>query len=479
MQLTPRTTEMNETDAQVMATSNAVEAWRADAGVSYVAREALDFPELLEILLRRWRWIVGTLTLTLAIGLLMTALQQRKYAATTEIVIYQQAQQRDDGGLTAVNKIEGMATNRSIRTQLRLLQSHDTLQRALAYLPVDVRTTGFPNGPELQVKAPDEGDDVIAVTVKALTPQAATALANNLAQVLIERDVEESRKTSTTALAYVGSELNHVDNSLQMARRQLAEFEIAHGVVGENKVITPHMQSLSQLQLEAEQAARAATAAQQLAQTLRANLNRKNRDVLTARTEAQHPILNKVEMQINDLETRRLELLQKYVPTAPEVTRVEGELRAAREQRDQFLSKQKSQSAQSINPFYQQQYLAAMTDADTARTRLAVLQREIAAKRESLAQLPGLEMRAAELKNRVTLLEAESALLSTNYQSLRVNEASQISNVRVLNRAYENPVPVSPDTRRNLVLSLVLGILLAVIVTMSLEAVDRRSYTQR
>lgn len=479
MQLTPRTTEMNETDTQVMATSNAVEPWRADADVSQVTVRQLDVPELFDILQRRWRWIVGTLALTLAVGLVMTAMQQRKYAATTEIVIYQQAQQRDNGGLAAVNKIEGMATNRSIRTQLRLLQSRDTLQRALAALPEDVRTTGFAHGPELQVKEPEEGDDVIAVTVKALTPQAAAALANNLVQVLIERDVEESRTTSATALAYVGSELNHIDNGLQAARRQLAEFEVAHGVVGDNTVLPQQMQSLAQLQLEADQAARAATAAQQLAQTLRANINRVNREVPTARSEAQNPILNTVEMQINDLEIRRLELLQKFVPAAPEVTRVEGELRAAREQRDQLLSAQKSQRAQSINPIYQQQYLAAITDADAARIRLAVLQREIAVKRESLAQLPTLETQAAELQNRVALLEATSASLSSNYQSLRVNEASQISNVRVLNRAYENPVPVSPDTRRNLVLSLVLGILLAVMVTVALEAVGRCSFSQR
>jgi len=483
MQLTPRTPEAKETETLVAAASDAAESWSANASPSHVAGNHLDLPELIEIIQRQWRWIVGALALTLAAGVCITALQQRKYAATTQIVIYQQAQQTNDTGLATVNKIEGMATNRSIRTLIRLLQSREIMVRALASLPVQMRKTGFRNGPELQVQEPEEGDDVIAVTVKALTPQAAAALANNLAQVLIEHDVEESRKTATTALAYVGSELSHVNADLHIARKQLAEFAVAHDVVGDDEVLNQHIKYLSQLQLEADQAARMATTSRQLARALRGRISDgRGRNALAEITEAQNPFLDKVDMQINDLESQRLELRQKFVPDAPEVKKVEEELRAAREHRAQILSTRVTQQTRKIDPVYQvlgQQYLTATTDADTAQIRLGVLQREIAAKREVLSKLPSLKMQEAELKNNVNLLEATSALLSNNYQSLRVNEASQISNVRVLNRAYENPVPVSPNTRRNLVLSLVLGILLAVTMTAAREMMDTRICSQR
>lgn len=469
MQLQPGLVEVNETDTLVKA---------------YRVNEAhIDFSGLIEILLRRWGWIVGALALALTLGLLLTALQQRKYAATTEIFIYQQAQQQNGNGdgLVTVNKIEGMAANRSIRTQIRLLHSGAIIARALASLPEKVRKTGFRNGPELLVQEPAEGDNVLAITVKALTPQAATALANSLVQVLIEHDIEESSKTTATALAYVSTELRHVDNELNTARRKLAEFEVKHGVAGDDEMLNQHMKDFSQLQSEADQVARTATTSRQLAQALQARISGQSRTVLSDITEEQNPLIDKVDLQIDDLESRRLELRQVFAPDAPEIKRVEGELLAAKEHRAQLLSTRVSQRTLKINPVYQvleQQYLTATIDADSAEIRLGVLQRDIAIKRASLTQLPPLEMQAAELQNNVNLLEATSTLLSKNFQSLRVNKASRISNVRVLNSAYENPVPVSPDTRRNLLLSLVFGILLAVTITMALEALDNR-YSQR
>lgn len=474
--------KVNETGNRKEEASPAVVPWNADAAHRHSTEHLLDLPGLMAIFLRRWHWIMGTLACTVAIGWLYSAMQPHIYAATTEVAVYQQEHQRNDDGLATVNKIEGLAANRSIKAQIRLLRSGELFARAFASLPDNVRNTKVRLRPVIQVQEPTEGDDTIAITVKAQTPPAATILANTLVQVLVEHDIEESRNTAASALTYVRNELNHVNNDLQTARRQLAVFQVDHGVDDDDEVLNQQMKSLSQLQLEMDQAERTAATSRNVAQALRNKLDAMSRGSLSEPQEVHNSLLDKVDMQINDLEAKRLELQQTFVPDAPEIRKVDENLRAAQEHRAQILSTWMSSKSRKSNPDYQaleQKFLTATTDADTAQIHFEVLKREFTAKRTSLAKLPTLEMRGSALKNNVNLLEASVAVLRKNYQSLCINEASPISNVRVLSRAHENPVPVSPDMRRNLVLSLVLGILLAITITVILEAWHNHGHPRR
>ena len=457
--------------------------FRAGKDVLYAASGAggLSSHDIIQVLLRRWPWMVASLLLALGVGLIVISTQQRRYAASTEVVVHDQSvysHSSMDDSLPTVNKIEDISTNRSVFTQVKVLHSPDLLAQALQMLPEEERL----KAPMVEVKEPDEKDNSIMVTVTALAPRAAADMANTLIKLFIAHDLEESRKTASAALDYVQNELSRISGELHTARRELSQFQVQNEVAGNDAVLAQRTEQLSKLRQDAEEAARMVAISRSLMTSFSERLHAESRQILTDETEEQNPVLDKIDMEINDLETHRLELLQEFTPDSPEVKRVTRTIDAARERRTRVLASRISKKTRGLNPLYQQlsqQYQAALTDAETAQIRLRVLQREIATMSSHLSQLPPLESRAEELINKVQLLEETYGSLNKRYQTLKIDKASYISNIRVLSQAYPNPIPVSPNIPRALVLSLTLGILLAIVLTVTLEASDKRIHSEQ
>lgn len=438
----------------------------------------VDPRSLLDALGRRWRAMLAMVLVMLTLGMVWTLTRQRRYASISEIVIRQDVSRTSSSSaeLPELNKIEEMSSP-SLTTQMRLLQSAELISDALIALPPQFRHGG---APQVTVKNTTE-DNVVTVTTTAHTPRLAAALTNSLVDTFIKRDLEESRKTASTALAYVQSEMARIGTELHTARQQLAEYETQNNVSGSAGTLDKYTEQLATLNNEAENAATEATVARGTMNSLSAKLNRESREIVTNTTEERNPILDKLDDQIQALEGQRLELLLEFQPDAPEVKHVEEQIHTTQQHRTAYLTTRMTSKTHTVNPIYQQlqqQYLAASTNADAAQIRAGVLQRALADKHATLQKLPAQVMRAAEFNNTVKQLEDAYTLLSSNYQTLRINEASHISNVRVLSRAEENDIPVSPSLPRNMAIALVLGMLLAAGVAVMLEAFDDRVHSQ-
>ena len=434
--------------------------------------------ELLDVLARRWRVMLIALLLVLAAGLLWTKTRQRLYASMSEIVVRQVVPNSPSSSdLPALNTIEDLSTNRSITTQMHLLQSGALFMEALRALPPALLKESQPSSVEVRNVT---ADNVLAITVTAHTPRTAAALANSLVDTFIQHDLAENRQTIITALDYVDKEMARVGAELQTARQRLAEFEAQYSVSGDEGTLQQQTEQVAKLSDDIGAAASETAVARETTRSLLEKLAHEPHEIVADTTEERNPTLDKIDAQLQELERQRLDLLLEYQPAAPEVTKVEGLIRATRQQRTEYLATRVASKTHSINPIYQQleqQYLAASTNADAAQIRVAVLQRALAQQRTALAGLPDLVMRAAEIQNTVKQLESTYALLSDNYQTLRISEASHVSNVRVLSRAEENPAPVSPNLPRNMAVALVLGLLLAVGLAAVLEAFDDRIHT--
>ena len=123
----------------------------------------------------------------------------------------------------------------------------------------------------------------------------------------------------------------------------------------------------------------------------------------------------------------------------------------------------------------QQQYIAASAQVDTLKSRIAVLEADIT---DHVSAQPALEMRGAELEGEVSQYEGTYSQLSQSYQNLKISDASQTSNVRVLTQARENSRPVSPNIPRSIGIYGLLGLLLSIGVVALLEVLDDRIHSQ-
>lgn len=450
------------------------------SGANYGEYQTVDPRELFGVIKRRWLWMLVTITVVLAIGLVWTLSQERQYAAYTDIFVRQSTDEGLASELPGVKKLEELATSRSIATQMRLLRSPDIVTAAMAKLPTAMREEGFRNSyPQVNV-VNAEGENVITIAVNALTPQSAADMANRMVDVFIEHDLMESRKTTDTALAYVRDELSRVGNELHGARKRLSDFESQFGVVGDDGSLRQYSDGVEQLENAAVEAQRDALLAEATMQSISRQLSKESRRVVNEAVEARNPVLDRIDMQIQTLEEERGKLLVEYVPTSPEVRRIDASIATARERRMKYLTTMVTSTTYIQNPIYQelqQGYLQASTDADTARIKASALRHEINRRRQVLAKMPALEQRAKEYRSELSQLEETHTLLNGTYQQLRINQAARISNVRVLSKAYPSPAPVSPNIPRGVVISFAFGLVLALCLAILLERGDDRVHT--
>ena len=284
------------------------------------------------------------------------------------------------------------------------------------------------------------------------------------------------------ALTYIQDEMGKVGFELKKARHDLATFKVNNEISGNSDILDQNISQLAQLRAQAGEAERSAMVANSLKITLADRLHKESPVKTTEVTEEQNPLLSKLDADIYDLETRRLELRAEFAADSPEVKNVEDQIREAQARRKSFPGTRSAGRKNTVNPVYQQlneQYVNAVSDSVTQQARLTALQKEINKLSGRLIQTAPAEVQTTEMNNRVAQLQETYDLLSRNYQTLRLNAASQISNIRILSQAVENQNPVNRNMTRALILSLAIGILLAVALTMMAELFDRRIHTER
>jgi capsular exopolysaccharide synthesis family protein len=96
----------------------------------------------------------------------------------------------------------------------------------------------------------------------------------------------------------------------------------------------------------------------------------------------------------------------------------------------------------------------------------------------ALDSLPRKEVQTARLERDENNLQALYALMQTRLKDAEVTQAMQDPSVRIVERAYAASEPVSPKPKLNLALSLVLGCLLGLSVSLGRELSDRSVHSR-
>lgn len=453
-----------------------------------------SFRDYLDIVYRRGWWMLLTFAIMVMIGVLWTLTQQRLYTSTADIIVTQSSSSSGgaSSGLQILGDLAGLTQARSIATQMAVLQSPTLEETALNKLSPEQRKL---LGKYSFAVTNQKDTDIISVTVTAPYPAAAAALANNLVETYKERDLQENREATQTASKYILDELHRVGKELHSARRKLADYKAkthiyvlgtpgGGGAGGGSNILEPGFQQrveyAATLESVQQQATRDLQETQRTINSVAAALSHTEKQIVAQTDEAKSPLRTQIETQIETLEETRAGLLQSYIATAPEVKALDEQIRAARQRLSLHLVEEIAGHRRIPNPLQQTlqgQYVSARVQADALRTRIAALQRQLDVLHQSLAKLPAQDLQIAELIGTVAQLQSTYALLSEKYQELRISEEARLTNVRLVNAAWPNSKPVSPNIPRNIVLFVFLGMMCAIGLAKLLEAMDDRIHS--
>lgn len=448
--------------------------------------DEINIHEIISTILRRWRVMLVAFGIVVAVGALYTLTRQPVYESSAKIVV---ATSRPGGGASAgdiplLNDLKALTSSRSTDTQVEVISSPDLLDNAFNKLSPRVQRDGFGDNklPKWACNVTAKRNtDVIVITGRAYTKEAASQLANTIAGTYFSRDLEQSNQATRQARKYAEDKMAIAQKDLADANAELSKFKQQTGFIAPEVQLTKTAEQMAQLSLDLESARTEAVSGKRAVSTLERQLSSEQQNVVQSTTITQNPQYNAVVAKINELNSDRASLLQEFTPHSPEVKKVDGCIKQEQDRLKQIAATVVGTKTNARNPVRDQlttKYAGDVAALSASNAKAAAITEELDSLKQEAKSLPEVERQFTELMRKVALLEKSYEMLSSNYYTLLLSEQAVLPNGIMISQARLPESASYPNTKMNVVLFFMLGLMVAVVAAVTTERLDCRVHDQ-
>ncbi len=299
---------------------------------------------------------------------------------------------------------------------------------------------------------PVRGSRLVYVTFTAMEPKFAAEAVNTLVDEYVEQNLQVRVRSSQNMLDWLANEIQKQQAKVRQSEQALSDYRDKQNALSlddKQNIVTQRLTQLNDAMIAAKTKK---VQREALYNQVRAMAGTTTPDAIPA--IAQNPQIASLKNQIADLQQQRATLAEKYGDKWPAVQTVNTKLVEARTQ----LDAETARALQSIK-----------NDYDTAvleeRTLIANLEAAKTDAQELSRKSVGYNVMEREAKSNRQVYES----LLARDKELSVASNSRANNVRVIDRAEVPKSPVTPGGRRTWLLSLAVGLALAVFVAFGLD----------
>jgi polysaccharide biosynthesis transport protein len=371
---------------------------------------------------------------------------------------------------STIPALGAFADQRAVQTQVEIIQSSPMLKEA-------AKRTGLGDVDVAQQVKVDGGKDsnVIGVTTKSTNPKEAMDLANNLARVYVEGNLNQNRSSAHAGRVFLEKQQARYHRALEAAAVALRDYQKKSGTVSLPTATEAEVKALSDLEVAKMTAETERNTALARAGGIRKMLSKTSVTVVSQSTIARNPIIDKLQGQIVDLNVQRAGLLKDFKPASSKVQTVEAQIASAEAREKSAVASILAGKTFSENPVHQT-LMAQLTEAEgsalASTARSTAVGRSIASQKSILQRLPEEQYRMAQLERSVQVAEKTYLALQDRYQSLRIAEESTLANAQILEPARMPKGPISPKRKLNFILSVLVGLMIGGGIAALQEALD-------
>jgi uncharacterized protein involved in exopolysaccharide biosynthesis len=433
--------------------------------------DTVNIVDMLSVCYQR-RWLVMKIAaLVLVLGMLITLLQRPQYTATAKLLVTSANANLDADAMPMITMLQAATQRHSVLTQVEVISSDDLLHEAFQQLPAAVRARGFGADelPSWAVRVGNVKDtDVIHITAKAYTSSAASSLANAVADLYFQRDLEQSQQAIGKVRKDVEKSMNEIKEQLDQADIALSRLKRTSGLLDVSTQFTKMAEYQANLQVEVGNA-RAVIASMKSAQrVLQQQLADEQHMVVNNTLVTDNPQFNAITARIDALNAERAALLQEYHPDSAEVKAMTGRI-AEEEARLHAIAKTiTAQTQHARNPIRDEllsMYSTNLSQIAAQEARTRALDAELQNSRSSALSLPAKERQLTEHIRQVAFLQGTYDMLRQRYYALLASEKATLPAGRLISRATPADTPANPSPLQNAGLFLALGLLIGGVVS--------------
>jgi len=431
-----------------------------------------ELRDYLRILERRKVIALSVFCMSVLVGVLCIRFSPPLYEATISVLIKAEQNPQSETLLSKESALGRAASSTNLATEVQIMRSQNIASDALKYLddPTIVELIR-----SLDIKVPG-GTDIAEIRATSTDPKAARDYAQAIARAYEAYTLERNRREAQRAIDFVKKRLTEVGVDLTEAENQLEEFKRAHEITTASEAASRMAGTITQLETElrAATAEQASSAAREAA--LKQQLSGEPRQV-TVETSETNPVLQQLEQELTKLEAQRVELLARYSPTSRRVGDAERQITAIRDRMAREEQKRVTEEVRQANPVHQettQGYATARATTRAASARVGAVAAALGEARQQLRQMPAVEVQFARLDRNLQVQEETYRTLLSTLQSLEITRESETPGADIISREDLPPPrhPIAPDPRRILLISIGVGVVLALLSALLAEYVD-------
>jgi len=303
-----------------------------------------------------------------------------------------------------------------------------------------------------KVETEREADtNIINITATAATPKEAALIANTVAEVYHQANVEERNKKVRETREFIEKQLEVVEGKLQKAEQNLRTFEETTNLVSIDAQTAAILNRLSSLETEFAQIQQKRTVVNRLLKSVEEVRQGRYLGAKAFFIEDPPPELAKLIARLRDLSLRRKVLLNDYTGEHPQVEETNAELRDVLSEIDNEL---KSMLV-------------------TLNERRQDLEIRLAAAQAETKTIPESSLILARLHREVDVNADLLTQLKSKYQEVMIQESGLIEEVSIIKPALEPGQPVNlPSTLINTVTGAIIGLVIGLVLALILETMD-------
>lgn len=477
--------------------------------------EGIDLRELLDILVRGKRFILGGLAVGVLLAGLHGLLVSSQYASYALLLV-----EKQDSDLASVLPMDPSSAlfqnERNLSNELLVLRQSYPLALSVAEQLMQLEYVPGTDRP-LTIVEPEEDEpltatevvfrlqedyvtaslegtdaDAIRVQVESTDPEEAAYIANLYAQAFENRTQESSRESFTVSREFLEEQVGTQEQELEQLDAQVQQFMQREGAVALDEESSQIVQRIADLQSQRDQA------------TIEIGMRRASIDALETELRRLESRLSErlgsgLDTELAAAQERLVELqgqLEVFYEENPALRTAEDvparvqtlrrELRQTRERIATISQRLTDQSlAAGSGPGDQQSGFlrAAELRARLADERVAldglVAQRDQLAERlgqyeQDLQNIPRQSIELAQLQRDRLAREQLYGALEANLQEARVAEQSQLGYAEIIRPAFVADEPFAPRRLRNIVLGAILGLMVGGALAIGRVRLDHR-----
>lgn len=298
---------------------------------------------------------------------------------------------------------------------------------------------------------------LFVIRIEDTNPELAALIANTIAEVYMENNLERGQSATKQALQWLDKELKRYKQEKLSADERVHEYKFDNGLVGieeQYNSVTARMRQVHQLENETlSQLVTLRVERDQFAFALKNGQWR----VLAAQARQSNPRVLQYLVKEADLEQQRNRMLVHYLPSHPEVLEAKREIDGV-----QQLIQEELRAILEIKEVTVQQLeekkLALSADVELIKDELKIIDRKMIE----------LEFLTAEATRNETIFNDLDSRLS----QVDLSQFMNANNIRFVDRAEPDFEPVRPILIQNVILSIILGFFGGAVLAFMLEFLD-------